>query len=580
MASATSYPSKSRSVLHQSNDVHIKTAIGRPTPLGPSLYDPLKSTMHGVNFAVYSRHAKRVFLCLFNKTKADECDDVIEVEMTRGQGNGGEDFVWHVALPELETSDVEYGVRVEGEKEGDWTEGHRWKNGAVLLDPYAPIVTSGRKQFGVRSEEEKFRGFRGSFNLTDGKQKNKEFNWGKGYAKPEHNWEDLIIYEMGLRSYTADKSSGLKDKERGTYRGLIQKIPHLKNLGITAVELLPIFEYDELEFQRKPNPRDHMTNIWGYSHISFFAPMSRFASDPSNASDEFKEMVRELHKAKIEVFLDVVYNHTAEGGDVDPYLLSFRGIDNKTYYMLDANDKNKLLNYSGCGNTINANNLHVRQLILDSLRHWVQEYHIDGFRFDLASALTRGEDGEPIPAPPLIREISSDPVLLNTKLIAEPWDCGGLYQVGSFPSWDRWAEWNGMYRDDFRRFIRGDEGMKRAVATRLAGSSDLYNYLNRKPYHSINFIIAHDGFTLRDLVSYNTKRNSANGEEGRDGCNDNFSWNTGYEGETEDVNVECLRWRQMKNFHVALMCSQGTPMIHMGDEYGRSSSSDERYHYY
>ena len=286
-------------------------------------------------------------------------------------------------------------------------------------------------------------------------------------------------------------------------------------------------------------------------------------------------MVRELHRNGIEVIIDVVYNHTAEGGDDDPYVLTMRGIDNKSYYLMDPHGgggAGSLMNFSGCGNTINANHPEVSSLIIASLRHWVEEYHVDGFRFDLASALTRDERGEPMPAPPLIRAISKDPVLANTKLIAEPWDCGGLYQVGSFPSWDRWGEWNGMYRDAVRKFVRGDPGMKKEVATRMCGSSDLYNddRFDRKPYHSINFVIAHDGFTLWDLVSFERKRNDANGEQNRDGCNDNFGWNCGAEGETDNADILRLRWRQMRNFHVALMCSQGTPMVHMGYEYGHT----------
>jgi len=316
-----------------------------------------------------------------------------------------------------------------------------------------------------------------------------------------------------------------------------------------------------------------MVNTWGYSTINFFAPMSRYASaggGPVAASKELKKMVKALHNAGIEVILDVVYNHTNEADDANPYMTSFRGIDNKVYYMLDLNNNPQLLNFSGCGNTLNCNHPVVKELVLDSLRHWVKEYHIDGFRFDLASVLCRGPDGSPLDAPPLIKEIAKDSVLSRCKIIAEPWDCGGLYLVGRFPNWDRWAEWNGQYRDDIRRFIKGDPGLKGVFATRVSGSADLYQVNNRKPYDSINFIIAHDGFTLCDLVSYNSKHNDANGECGRDGCNDNYSWNCGVEGETNDLIVRRLRSRQMKNFHVALMISQGTPMMLMGDEYGHT----------
>ena len=390
--------------------------------------------------------------------------------------------------------------------------------------------------------------------------------------------EKTVIYEMSVRHFTADPSSGLAPQLRGTYAGLAARIPHLLALGITAVELLPIFEYDELELQRLPNPRQHMTNAWGYSTISFFAPMARFGTQGAGAaaaSAELKACVRELHRAGIEVLLDVVYNHTAEGDDTEPYSTSLRCLDCQEYYLLDRSSGKALFrNYSGCGNSLNANHGAAKRLVLDSLRHWVNEYHIDGFRFDLASALTRGADGAPLTAPPLIREMSSDPVLGRVKLIAEPWDCGGLYQVGSFPNWDRWAEWNGRYRDDVRRFIKGDAGAKPSFATRLAGSADLYAVNKRKPSDSINFVVAHDGFTLADLVSFNQKRNQANGEGGRDGCNDNDSWNCGVEGHTADEGVNALRARQMRNFHVALMLSQGTPMVLMGDEYGHSKGGN------
>lgn len=284
-----------------------------------------------------------------------------------------------------------------------------------------------------------------------------------------------------------------------------------------------------------------------------------------------------MHGAGIEVLLDVVYNHTVEGGDDDPYLLSFRGVDNVAYYMRDPKAYVQMLNYSGCGNTFNANSPAGKRMILDSLRRWVEEYHVDGFRFDLASCLCRGESGEPLAVPPLIREISKDPVLSKVKLIAEPWDIG-MYQVGSFPHWDLWAEWNGKYRDDIRRFIKGDAGLKGALATRLAGSADLYNNHQRKPYHSLNFVVAHDGFTLRDLVSYNAKHNDANGEQNRDGTNDNFSWNCGVEGATDNAGIEALRVRQMKNFMVALMMSQGTPMVLAGDEYGQTRNGNNNYY--
>jgi isoamylase len=305
-------------------------------------------------------------------------------------------------------------------------------------------------------------------------------------------------------------------------------------------------------------------NVWGYSTVNFFAPMSRYGTGAgaAAAAQEFKTMVRELHRAGIEVILDVVYNHTAEGDDKDPYVISMRGIDHKEYYIVDPGRYQQIMNFSGCGNTVNANGPAGKQLVLDSLRHWVTEYHVDGFRFDLASAMTRRPvDGTPLESPPVIREIAKDPVLARAKLIAEPWDCGGLYQVGSFPNWDRWGEWNGKYRDVLRRFIRGVPGQKPALATRLSGSADMYAVNKRRPYHSLNFITAHDGFSLYDLVAYNGKRNDANGESSNDGSNDNESWNCGAEGETQDGKVNALRGRQMRNFHLVRICAAGMAFL-------------------
>lgn len=527
---------------------------GQALPLGVSQVEK------GINFALFSQHATSVSLCIYlEPSSTDAPTQVIELDPHKHKT----DNTWHVLINELPLKGVLYGYRVDGPK--GWGEGHRFDSQKVLLDPYAKLV-EGRRVFGDLSQ--KMANFFGTYDFTAA-----AFDWGEGYQAPSLPEKDLIIYEMSLRSFTRDESSGLEQGVRGSYLGLIEKIPHLKELGINAVELLPVFEYDEFEFQRRPNLRDHMLNTWGYSTINFFAPMSRFASNgggPVAASNEFKQMVRALHNAGIEVILDVVYNHTNEADDEHPYLTSFRGIDNLIYYIVDLNNYVQLANYGGCGNTFNCNHPVVMQLILDSLRHWVTEYHIDGFRFDLASILCRDTDGKPLSSPPIVKAIAHDPVLRNTKLIAEPWDCGGLYLVGHFPNWDRWAEWNGKYRDDVRRFIRGDARMKGPFATRLAGSADLYHNHNRKPYHSINFVIAHDGFSLYDLVAYNMKHNAANGEAGQDGSNDNLSWNCGVEGETNDNGVNAIRNRQMKNFQVALMVSQGTPMILMGDEYGHT----------
>jgi len=536
----------------QREQQHVVTHDGAPEPLGPTPY-PIEGFPTGVNFALWAGRATSVTLVLFFD---ESMEASMELPLTARTGE-----VWHILVEGIPMTGVRYGFKVNGD--GGWETGARWEPEAVLLDPYAPLV-EGRQRFADRSSGE---GFLGSFDFASAK-----FNWGEGYERPNIREEDLIVYEMNVRAFTSDPSSGVAEHLRGSYLGVKEKIPHLKALGVNAVELLPIMEFDELEFQRIPNPRDHMVNTWGYSTISFMAPMSRYGSGQgaAAASWELKEMIRSLHAEGIEVILDVVYNHTAEMDDTLPYLLSLRGIDNGVYYMLERHNKRSMMNFSGCGNTLNANHPVVRRLILDSLRHFVEEYHVDGFRFDLASALCRGEGGEPIyDGPPLIREITHDPVLKHVKLIAEPWDCGGLYQVGSFPNWDRWYEWNGRYRDDVRSFVKGT-GNKSAFATRLAGSADLYHTNNRKPFHSLNFVIAHDGFTLADLVSYNGKHNGANGEGGRDGSNDNLSWNCGHEGETGDGGVRALRARQMRNFVVALMMSQGTPMVLMGDEYGHT----------
>lgn len=526
---------------------------GFPSPLGPS------KTETGINFALFSNNANSVTLCLFDANGKP----MGEIPLDAKSNKTG--TVWHVLVEGLPGSGVTYGYKVNGG--GDWSTGCRWEPNKVLLDPYAPLVF-GRKRWAKRDEFEQFQGKAGSRFLGTFDFDSAPFDWGDDYKRPSHNPKDLIVYEMAVRAFTADASSGVESNLRGTYLGVAEKAGYLADLGVTAVELLPVFEYDELEFQRFKNPRDHMVNVWGYSHINFFAPMSRFAADgggPVAAAREFKEMVKKLHAAGVEVILDVVYNHTAEADDKDPYTISFRGIDSKTYYITDTQQYVQLLNFTGCGNTINANHPVVKQLIIDSLVRWVEEYHVDGFRFDLASSLCRGERGEPLAAPPLIRDIAKHPVLSKVKLIAEPWDLG-MYQVGSFPNWDVWGEWNGVYRDDMRRFLKGDAGMKPALATRLCGSADLYHKNNRKPYHSVNFIVAHDGFSLYDMVAYNSKHNDANGEGNRDGTNDNFSWNCGEEGETGNGGVKALRMRQIRNAFVLLMLSQGTPMMVMGDE--------------
>jgi len=381
--------------------------------------------------------------------------------------------------------------------------------------------------------------------------------------------EDQIVYEMHVRSFTKDPSSGIREKVRGTFAGIKEKIPYLKELGVNAIELMPIYEFDEFENSR-PNPEtgELLLNYWGYSTVGFFAPKAGYAATGKLGmqGDEFKALVKELHKNGIEVILDVVFNHTAEGNENGPYI-SYRGIDNKTYYMLTP--EGYYFNFSGTGNTLNCNNPVVRGMVLDCLRYWASEYHIDGFRFDLAAILGRDPLGYPLANPPLLESLAFDPILAKCKLIAEAWDAGGLYQVGSFPAYGRWAEWNGKYRDTIRKFLKGDTSVG-AVAQRLMGSPDLYAPSGRVPATSINFISCHDGFTLMDIVSYNYKHNEANGENNNDGGNDNDSWNCGWEGSTDDIGINTLRHRQIKNAIAMLMVSQGVPMILMGDEVGRT----------
>lgn len=375
--------------------------------------------------------------------------------------------------------------------------------------------------------------------------------------------EDLIIYELHVRGFTQDSSSGVKCP--GTFRELEEKIPYLKELGINAVELMPIFEFDEMRNARLID-ENQLIDYWGYNPVSFFSPNSSYASkkEENNEGTELKHLIRTLHANGIDVILDVVFNHTAEGNELGP-CFSFKGFDNNIYYMLTPDGY--YYNFSGCGNTLNCNHPVVRELILDCLRYWVTDYRVDGFRFDLASILGRNEDGSPMSQPPLLQSLAFDPILENVKLIAEAWDAGGLYQVGSFPSWRRWAEWNGRYRDDMRRFLKGDDGLHETALKRILGSPDLYNPQYRGGNASVNFLTCHDGFTLCDLYSYNQKHNEANGWNNTDGCDDNHSWNCGEEGETSNPEILRLRLKMMQNACALLMCSRGTPMFLSGDEF-------------
>lgn len=517
----------------------LEYCIGRVFPFGATITDG------GVNFSVFSREAKSCTLVLYHHGQQEPFVEIPFPETFR-IGN-----VYAMMVYGLDTETVEYGYRFGGE----WApeRGLRFDERKVLLDPYAKSV-SGRSVWRDGKD--------GDF-IHRGQIIREDYAW-EGDKPLEIPFSDLVIYEMHVRSFTADKSSGVK--RRGTFAGLTEKIPYLRELGVNCVELMPVFEFDEFENVREHGGRT-LVNYWGYSTVGFFAPKAGYAASAPFGleADEMKNMVRLLHKNGIEVILDVVFNHTAEGDENGP-AISFKGIDNRTYYLLTPDGR--YYNFSGCGNTMNCNYATVRSMILDCLRYWVASYHIDGFRFDLASILTRDESGEPMMTPPLLEAIARDPVLGRCRLIAEAWDGGGLYQVGRFPSWNRWSEWNGRYRDCVRCFIKGDGSAAEELINRLCGSPDMYE--GRGTAASVNFITCHDGFTLRDLVSYNEKHNEGNGEDNRDGCNDNLSWNCGAEGDTDDENILSLRRRQMKNMLTVLLMSRGVPMLLSGDEFGNT----------
>jgi glycogen operon protein len=514
---------------------------GHPWPLGAT------ALPHAVNFAVYSRHATGSTLVLFEPGAAAPFAEIpFPPEFRVGDVHAM--MVFH-----LEPEAFEYGFRMEGPFAP--REGHRFDREHVLLDPTARAV-AWRSTWGRQSQP---------LPTPRSRLISEDFDW-EDDRPPGLPLEDLVIYEAHVRGFTRHPTSGVSFP--GTYAGLRAKIPYLVELGVNCVELLPIFEFDETEVDRvAPATGEPLVNYWGYSTLGFYAPKAAYAATgPFHLqADELKTLVKELHRHGIEVILDVVFNHTAEGNQNGP-TLSFRGLDNAIYYMLTPDGS--YVDFSGCGNTFNCNHPVVRDFVLNCLRHWVAEYHIDGFRFDLASILDRAPDGTPLANPPLLESLALDPVLGRTKLIAEAWDAGGLYQVGRFPAYGRWAEWNGALRDCARRFLKGDMGQVGEMVQRLAGSPDLYP--QRGPTASINFITCHDGFTLADLVSYDRKHNDANGEQNRDGTNDNHSWNCGVEGPTDDPTILALRRRQTKNALAMLLLSQGVPMLLMGDEVGRT----------
>jgi len=519
---------------------------GRSFPLGATIVDG------GVNFCVFSRKASAVELLLFDTACDAERARVITLDARAHRTY----HYWHVFVPGLGAGQV-YAYRAAGPF--DPARGLRFDPAKVLLDPYgrAVIVLDAYDRLAASRPGDNMKVAMRSAIVDPG-----AYDW-EGDAPLRRPFHTTVIYEMHVAGFTQHPSSGVGPRRRGTYAGMIEKIPYLQDLGITAVELLPVFQFD-----RQDCPPG-LVNYWGYSPVSFFAPHAEYSSrrDPLGPVDEFRDLVKALHRAGIEVILDVVYNHTAEGNHEGP-TLSFRGLDNDTYYLLGA-DRARYADYTGTGNTLNANDAVVRRLIVDSLRYWVVEMHVDGFRFDLASVLSRDESGCPLQRPPIVWDIESDPILAGTKLIAEAWDAAGLYQVGSFAG-DAWQEWNGKFRDDVRRFVKSDNDTVLAFGYRCFGSPDLYGYKDRGPEQSVNFVTSHDGFTLNDLVSYNDKHNEANGEGGRDGSDRNFSWNCGAEGPTGDPAIERLRHRQVKNFLAITLLSLGMPMLLMGDEVRRT----------
>ena len=524
----------------------VLTAETRHTaPLGATV------TGEGVNFSVFSKHATRMELLLFDDALDRRPSRVIPLDARQHRTY----HYWHIFVPNLAPGQI-YAYRADGPFAPE--RGQRFDREKALLDPYglAVLVPPTYDREAARRP--------GDTTATSMKSvvaDPSRYDW-EGDTPLRRPYVETVIYELHVRGFTQHPSSGVAAHTRGTYAGLIEKIPYLKDLGVTAVELLPVFQFD-------PYDAPTRVNYWGYQPISFFAPHHAYSSRPGPLAvlDEFRDMVKALHRAGIEVILDVVYNHTTEGGADGP-TLCYRGLANDYYYILEP-DKSRYADYTGCGNTLNANQPIVRRLIQDSLRYWVTQMHVDGFRFDLASILSRDESGHPLPNPPVLWDIESDPLLAGTKLIAEAWDAAGLYQVGSFVG-DAWQEWNGRARDDIRRFIKGEAHTVSGLATRLLGSPDIYGHKEREAEHSINFITCHDGFTLNDLVSYNDKHNEANGHDNTDGANDNNCWNCGSEGPTDNADIEALRNRQVKNFMVLNLLAAGTPMLTMGDEVRRT----------
>jgi glycogen operon protein len=527
---------------------------GRPHPLGAW------PDAEGVNFSIYSQHSTKLELVVF-----DEHDDVEPCLVAELDPNIHRTFYfWHCYVRGLKPG-AHYGYRVHGPTDID--AGHRFDPQKLLLDPYSlgNSNTLWDRASACLPGDNLDRSMR-SVVIDLG-----TYDW-EGDKPLNLPIESSIIYELNVGGFTRSETSGAQS--RGTFSGLIEKIPHLQRLGVTAVELLPVMEFDEKELLRVSPDGRPLTNFWGYSTLGFFAPSAKYCVTPTEGThvQEFRDMVKALHKAGIEVILDVVFNHTSEGNHEGP-CISFKAIDNKIYYHRVQGNERYYMDYSGCGNTVNCNHPIVEKFILECLEFWVEQMHVDGFRFDEGSILSRLQDGTPSEFAPVLWNIELSEPLMDTKLIAEAWDAAGLYQIGAFPGF-RWAEWNGRFRDDMRRFVAGQPGMVGAVATRLAGSADLYEDRGRAPVNSINFITCHDGFTLNDLVSFNGKHNEANGEDNRDGIDENLSWNCGFEGLSDDPGLEAFRTRQCKNFATLLLLAKGVPMILGGDEMRRTQGGN------
>ncbi len=523
---------------------------GRSSPIGATVYPS------GTNFSLYSREATGVDLLLFNRENDSQPSRIVSVDPVRNRTY----HYWHVFVPEIRAGQI-YAYRVHGPF--DPANGLRFDPTKTLLDPYGRAVVVPRNYdrdaAGAQSAN------------TDSAMKSvvvdpRAYDW-EGDTTLRTPSTRTIIYELHVKGFTRHPSSGISESNRGTFRGLIEKIPYLQQLGITAVELLPVFAFDSQDCPKG------LVNYWGYAPVSFFSPHPAYSSrrEPLGPVEEFRDMVKALHRAGIEVILDVVFNHTAEGGANGP-TISFRGIDNTAYYLLDA-DASVYADFSGTGNTLNANHPIVRRMIVDSLLYWVEEMHVDGFRFDLASILARDSTGQVMANPPVLWDIETDASLARTKIIAEAWDAAGLYQVGSFVG-DSWKEWNGKFRDDVRNFFRAEKRSVVPFADRFIGSPEIYLHKQREAEQSVNFITCHDGFTLNDLVSYEQKHNEANLEGNRDGANDNRSWNCGVEGPTDDLQIEKLRDRQVKNFFTTTLLAVGLPMLLMGDEVRRTQKGN------